>query len=128
MNDKSLTHKERALMDLIYTKPGQSVAELNRLLEDDSSYSSTRAALSRLVEKSQLETKQSGTRYTYHPIADQLSAGTSAIQRVMDTFFGGSPTATIGAVLGYANRSLSEQDRQVLLKLIAESTVAKDKN
>lgn len=120
-----LTRRERDVMDLIFAQPGLSVGEANEKLADGSSYSSTRALLARLVAKGHLTTSKQGARYLYSPQADQLQVGVSAVRRVMDTFFGGSPAATIDAVLGFANDRLTEQERAELLQMLAADKATK---
>ena len=118
MTDTVLTRRERQLMDLLYVNQGISVGEVNEILGDGSSYASTRAALSRLVEKNQLRFTKAGSRYIYRPVADSHSAGRTAVQRVVDTFFAGSTVDTIGAVLGFSDESLSEADYIKLMQML----------
>jgi BlaI family penicillinase repressor len=121
MTEAPLTRRERDVMDLIYAQPDLSVSEINDKLIDDSSYSSTRALLARLVAKGHLTTSKHGARYLYRPQADQRQVGTTAVRRVMDTFFGGSPAATIDAVLGFASDRLSDEEREELLQMLASA-------
>lgn len=123
-----LTRRERDVMDLIYAQPELSVSEINEKLADDSSYSSTRALLARLVAKGHLTTSKQGARYLYRPQADQHQVGVTAVRRVMDTFFGGSPAATIDAVLGFASDRLTEQEREELLHMLAAADATTRKN
>jgi len=123
-----LTRRERDVMDLIYAQPGLSVSEINEKLADDSSYSSTRALLARLVAKGHLTTSKQGARYLYRPQADHHQVGVTAVRRVMDTFFGGSPAATIDAVLGFASDRLTEQEREELLHMLAAADAPSRQN
>lgn len=118
MTEQSLTRRERQIMDLLFANPDLGVGEVNSHLADRSTYSSTRAALARLVEKGQLRFTRQGARYLYRPVARNASAGTKAVRRVVDTFFGGSPIATIDALLGYSSKKLSNAELGQLQDLL----------
>ena len=126
MLDKVLTRREREIMDLLYAEPNLCVSDVNSRLADGSTYSATRAALSRLIEKGQLQYDKQGSRFIYQPVADHRSAGQSAVRRVMDTFFGGSPVATIDAVLGFSSHKLSDSERQQIMHMLAAEKSGSD--
>ncbi len=128
MQDQNLTRRERSIMDILFAEPGLGVAEVQARMPDEMSYSAVRAALSRLVEKRCLSFTRVGAKYVYQPDSDRQQAGVSALQRVMDTFFAGSPAAAIDAVLGFATERIDEQERLELLALLdsrSRSTIDK---
>ncbi|MCZ6640496.1 MAG: BlaI/MecI/CopY family transcriptional regulator [Gammaproteobacteria bacterium] len=121
MTDSHLTPKERQIMDLLYARAKMSVGQVNDALGDGSSYSSTRASLTRLVEKNQVRHQRDGVRYLFSPAMDAHSASKKAIGRVMDIFFGGSPSATVDAVLKFSGDTLSSHELEQIQKLIKQA-------
>jgi len=128
MNEKTLTRRERQIMDLIYAEANLTVSDVNERLGEGATYPSTRAALSRLVEKKQLQFDKRGARYLYRPMLDTKSAGKNAVQRVMDTFFGGSPVATIDALLGFSNKKLSTDEIKQLQQMLDSAKLDRKNN
>ena len=78
-------------MDLIYRLGRASVSEVHEGLPDAPSYSAVRALMGTLVEKGHLSHRQVGRRYVYAPSVPAEDASASALQRLVHTFFGGSP-------------------------------------
>jgi len=113
-----LTPKERQIMDLLFARQAISVGDVQAGLDDGSSYSSIRASLTRLVDKGLLRYTQDGVRYLFSPVEDMETASQNAIRRVMDTFFRGSPLATIDAVLKFSGDSLSDDELEKIEELL----------
>lgn len=118
MSANKLTPKERQIMDLLFASQAMSVGDINKSLQDGSSYSSTRASLTRLVDKGLLRFTRDGVRYLFSPVEDVETASRQAIRRVIDTFFRGSPLATIDAVLKFSGESLSADELKKINKLL----------
>lgn len=118
MTKTKLTPKERQIMDLLFARQAMSVGDVQKGLDDGSSYSSTRASLTRLVDKGLLRYTRDGVRYLFSPVEDVETASQNAIRRVIDTFFRGSPVATIDAVLKFSGDSLSDDELEKLDELL----------
>ncbi len=114
-------------MDVIFADPGLSVSEINDRLDEPGSYASTRAALSRLVEKRHLRFVKDGARYLYEPTSDRKAAGNGAIRHVIDTFFGGSSVDAIDAMLAFSREKLTDDDYEQLMTLVDETRKGKRK-
>lgn len=115
-----LTAKERQIMDILYAQPRMGVSEVQDRLPEGSSYSSVRASLSRLVEKGHLQTARDGARHLYLPVNDPSTASKQALRRVMQTFFQGSPKATISAVLQFSDTDISEAELKEIQRMLDE--------
>jgi BlaI family transcriptional regulator, penicillinase repressor len=105
-------------MDVLFAEPRLSVNEINDRLDEPGSYASTRAALSRLVEKGHLQFVRDGARYLYEPTTDRKTAGHGAIRHVIDTFFSGSSVKAIDAMLAFSSEKLTEDDYEQLMALV----------
>lgn len=118
---KSLSRREREIMDVIYVMEKATAAEIKENLPNPPSYSAVRAMLKILEEKGQLEHKQDGSKYVYFPVVKKEDACKTALNHLVDTFFGGSAEEAVVALLDIKDKSLSEKDYNQLLKLIEDA-------
>ena len=90
-------------------------------MTDPASYSAIRTFLRILEEKKIVRHEQDGTRYVYIPIVEKERASRSALRHLLNTFFGGSVTQAISALLDEDSKNLSEEDWQRLSAMIADA-------
>ena len=90
-------------------------------LPDDPSYSSIRAAMTRLVAKGELNYSEQGPRYVYSPAVQLVKARRFALKKLVDTFFGGSSLKTMTALLDDASKQLSREEFEELQKQVTEA-------
>jgi len=108
---ESLTRREREIMDVLYALGNRASAEeIRERLTDAPSYSAVRTMLVRLEAKGFLRHSEEGLRYIYSPVASRASAQRSALGKLVRTFFGGSPSQTVAALLKQENWSDAELD------------------
>jgi BlaI family transcriptional regulator, penicillinase repressor len=103
----SLSRRERQIMDIIYARGEATAAEVNAALPDPPSYSAVRALLRILEEKGHLRHREDGPRYVYKPIESREKASRSALKRVVQTFFEGSFTKAVAALVDVEGGKLS---------------------
>ena len=107
-----LSRRERQIMDVIYRRGRATAAEVLDDLPDPPSYSAVRAMLRLLEEKGHLRHEQDGPRYVFLPIVARDRARQSALSHVIRTFFDGSATEAVAALLNDgAKLSNAELDR-----------------
>jgi len=94
-----LSRRERQIMDVIYRLGEASVADVQQGIPDAPSYSAVRALMGVLEEKGELTHVRVGPRYVYSPTTPREEARTSALERVLTTFFDGSPTQAMAALM-----------------------------
>lgn len=116
--ESNLTKRERQLLDALYQLEGGSVQQVLDAIENPPSYSSVRALLNRMVDKNHIKAERSGNRYLYYPLNNKKVAGASAMKRLVETFFGGSTTDAVKALLGNNQKKLSEDEVKILEKEI----------
>ncbi len=118
---QDLTRREKQVMDIVFARQETSAAEVREAMPDAPSYSAVRAVMSRLVEQGLLSFRADGPRYLYAATTPQHSAGKAALSHLVETFFGGSPANTFGALLGAASESLSDEELDKIERLIQEA-------
>ena len=107
-----LSRRERQIMDSIYRRGRATAAEVLEDLPDPPSYSAVRALLRLLEEKGHVRHEQDGPRYVFLPTVARDRARKSALKHVVRTFFDGSPTDAVAALLdGDTKLDESELDR-----------------
>ena len=118
---EKLTRRERQVMNILFEISEGTVNEVINKMDSAPSYSAVRAVLSRLVTKGLLRYHESGPRYVYAPVIGQRQASRSALQRVIDTFFDGSPVRTVNALMGISAKNLSREELDELEEIIAKA-------
>lgn len=124
---EQLTRRERQIMELLVAMGEGTVNDVRDRLPDDPSYSSIRAALTRLVAKGELTYSEQGPRYVYAPTVQLSKARRSALKSLIDTFFGGSSLKTMTALLDETSKQLSAEELEELQKQVADAKRRKGK-
>ena len=116
-----LSRRERQIMEVIYSRGRATAAEVRESLPDPPSYSAVRAMLRILEEKGHLSHSSDGPRYVYRPTGPREEARESALRRVVNTFFGGSPENAVAALLDLDDDRLDEDALARIARRIAEA-------
>ena len=106
-------------MDIVYRRGRATAAEVLADLADPPSYSSVRAMLRYLEDKGHLRHEQDGPRYVYLPTAPADKVRGSALAHVVRTFFDGSVSTAVAALL--ESKPLSREDYERLSRLLDEA-------
>jgi len=116
-----LSRRERQVLDVLYRAERATCAEVQNAMTDPPSYSAVRTFLRILEEKKIVRHEQDGARYVYIPIVEKERASRSALRHLLNTFFGGSVTQAISALLDEDSKNLSEEDWQRLSVMITDA-------
>jgi predicted transcriptional regulator len=115
-----LSRRERQIMDVIYRRGRATAAEVLEDIPDPPSYSAVRAMLRLLEEKGHIRHEQDGPRYVFVPIVHRDRARQSALTHVVRTFFDGSATDAVAALLNDGGK-LSPADLDRLSAMIEQA-------
>ncbi len=91
--------REREIVEALFARSEATVAEVRASLKSPPSYSAVRAMLTLLEQKGYVKHRRDGLRYVYSPSVDTDTAKGSAVQKLVDTFFGGSPARAVASLL-----------------------------
>lgn len=116
-----LSRRERQLMDIIYRLGRGTAAEIREAMPDAPSYSAVRALLRILETKGHLRHEQDGARYIFIPTIPAKDARLGALDQVIDTFFQGSASEAMAALLDNADKRLDRAELNQIARLIAEA-------
>ncbi|MEM6794947.1 MAG: BlaI/MecI/CopY family transcriptional regulator, partial [Acidobacteriota bacterium] len=116
-----LSRRERQIMDILFRLGPSSAAEIRQAMPDAPSYSAVRTHLRILGEKGHIRHEHDGPRYVYRPTVAQESAEKSALERLVKTFFGGSPERAMAALLDTSAPEMSDAELDRLEGLIQQA-------
>jgi len=116
-----LSRRERQIMDIVYRRDRVTVSEVLSEIPDPPSYSAVRALMRKLEEKGHLKHQEEGPRYVYSATLPRDKAKNSALNRLVRTFFEGSPVSAVAALLDSSSGDLSEEDLERLDRMIRQA-------
>lgn len=97
---EKLTRREREIMDTLFALGDRASAEdIRERLSDPPGYSAVRAMLAKLEAKGFVRHHEEGLRYIYTPTKSRAAAQRGALNKLVQVFFGGSPSQTVTALL-----------------------------
>ena len=108
-------------MDAVYRLGRASAADVHAALPAAPTYTTVRGLLRVLVEKGHLRQVKEGRRYVYLPSMPRRAAGVTSLTHVLRTFFAGSPSDAMAALLGSQRDRISEDELARLASLITEA-------
>jgi BlaI family penicillinase repressor len=109
-------------MDVLHSRREASAAEVLERLPDPPSYSSVRALLRILEEKGHVKHREEGMRYVYAARMSADDASRSALKRVVSTFFQGSPSEAIAALLESEDAPLKKEELKRIREMISKAS------
>ena len=116
-----LSRRERQIMDALHQRGRATAAEVQAALPEAPGYSAVRALLRILEDKGHIKHRREGARYVYLPRAKQETARRSALKRVVSTFFQGSVTQAMAALLETADTQLPDSELHKLQQIIEQA-------
>jgi len=114
----ALSRRERQIMDVLIRRGSATASDVRSELPDPPGYSAVRTMLSRLEDKGHATHRQDGPRYVYRATIDADEARESALERMVRTFFEGSPGKTVAALLDRSSADLTDAELDDLAGLI----------
>lgn len=118
---KGLSRRERQIMQVLYECGQATVSEVQGALPDPPSYSAVRRLIAILEEKGQVKHREEGGRYIYTPVEPWAQVSKSAIEQVVESFFGGSVESAVATLLTSQKTRPSEDELGRLEALIRQA-------
>ncbi len=116
-----LSRRQRQIMDILFRRPDSTAEEIRAQLPEAPSNSATRAMLSTMVKKDYIKQREENFRYVYAVAMEQETAQKSAVDRLINTFFNGSTSAAVSALLGMQSDQLSPKELGELSEIIEKA-------
>ncbi|HVF59337.1 MAG TPA: BlaI/MecI/CopY family transcriptional regulator [Thermoanaerobaculia bacterium] len=116
---QELSRRERQIMDLLFELGDAPAEEVRRRLPEPPSSSAVRVMLARLEKKGFVRHREEGQRFLYAPAVSKSRERRSALSRLVRTFFDGSTSQALTALLDVAE-DLSDEELARLTAVIHE--------
>ncbi len=116
-----LGRRERQIMEVVYRLGRASASDVLANLPDPPSYSAVRGMLRLLEEKGHLRHEQDGVRHVYFPTVPRDDIRESTMRHVLRTFFAGSMTAAMAALLDATDEPPSDRELDKLARMIQQA-------
>jgi predicted transcriptional regulator len=118
-----LSKRERQIMDAVYAHGQATVNQILDGIPDPPMRGALRTMLRILERKGHLAHSKHGREFIYRPTQPRGQAGRSALERVLDVFFGGSLESAVAAHLSDPRRAakLSQEELHRLSDLIDQA-------
>ncbi|MEM7477541.1 MAG: BlaI/MecI/CopY family transcriptional regulator [Planctomycetota bacterium] len=122
MSDTSkLSRRERQIMDAIYSLGEATVNQVVGSMPDAPTAMAVRRMMHILEDKGFLKRRKNGREVIYAPRQSRGKAGRSALQNVIETFFGGSLEEALAAHLHSKRDGISQEEHERLIHLIEQA-------
>jgi len=108
-------------MDILYRAGRATSAEVRAAMPDPPSYSAVRALLRILEEKGHVRHEQDAARYVFIPTVNRAIAKRSALRHVITTFFDGSASQAMAALVEMSGRGFDDDELARLRQLVDEA-------
>jgi BlaI family transcriptional regulator, penicillinase repressor len=119
-NKPELSRRERQILDALLEAGEAPAEDIRQRLPDPPSSSAVRVMLTRLEKKGYVRHREEGVRYVYTPAVSKTRERHNALSRLVRTFFGGSTTEAVTALLDSAG-DLSEEELDRLAGVIEKA-------
>ena len=114
----AFTDRELDVMSVLWELGSATVAEVRERLADDLAYTTVLTVLRTLEQKGHVGHTGEGRAHRYHPLVKREAAGRSALRRLLETVFDGSPELLLTQLV--SDKNLSEEELRRLRRLVEE--------
>lgn len=112
----SFTDRELDVMAVLWDRGSGTVAEVRDALSDDFARTTVLTVLRTLEEKGYVTHIAEGKAHRYVPSVEPDAAGRSALSRILDTMFGGSPERLLAQLV--SDRRIDRKKLRELRELL----------
>ena len=114
----SFTDRELDVMSVLWDVGPATVAEVRERIADDLAYTTVLTILRTLEQKGYVSHTEDGRAHRYKPLVKREVAGRTALRRLVEKVFDGSPELLLTQLV--SDKNLSDEELRRLRKLLAE--------
>jgi len=114
----NFTDRELDVMNVLWDAGSATVAEVRERLSDDLAYTTVLTVLRTLEQKGYVGHTGEGRAHRYRPLVKRAAAGRSALRRLVDKVFDGSPELLLTQLV--SDKNLGDEELRRLRKLLAD--------
>ncbi len=113
----AFTDRELDVMSVLWDVGPATVAEVRERIADDLAYTTVLTMLRTLEQKGYVSHTEDGRAHRYKPLVQREVAGRTALRRLVDKVFDGSPELLLTQLV--SDKQLSDEELRRLRKLLA---------
>jgi len=113
-----LSKREQQIIELVYERESLTAAEAEELLPGQPSNSTVRTLLRILEEKGQLSHRVEEGKFIYSAVKPRHSAAKQALESLVRTFYKGSVSDVVAALLTEDAANMSDEELEALQAMI----------
>ena len=114
----AFTDRELDVMSVLWDAGSATVAQVRERLSDDLAYTTVLTVLRTLEQKGYVRHTGEGRAHRYRPLVKRAAAGRSALRRLVDKVFDGSPELLLTQLV--SDKNLGDEELRRLRKLLAD--------
>jgi len=114
----SFTGRELDVMSVLWDAGPATVAEVRERIADDLAYTTVLTILRTLEQKGYVSHAEDGRAHRYKPLVKRETAGRTALRRLVEKVFDGSPELLMTQLV--SDENLSDKELRRLRKLLAD--------
>jgi BlaI family transcriptional regulator, penicillinase repressor len=112
------TARELDVISVLWDRGPSTVSEVQKALDDSLAYTTVLTILRILEDKGYVGHTTEGRAHRYRPLVERAEAGGSALKRLTQRLFGGSPELLLTRLV--EDEELSEEELRRMRDLLAE--------
>jgi BlaI family penicillinase repressor len=116
-----ISKRQAEILDIIFRLGEASVADIMGHLSESPTSGAVRRMLNILYAKGVVDFRQHGARKVYRAKVNKRAATKRAVNKVMKTFFAGSPAQMMASLFETSTLNLSEDEKKTLYRLIEKA-------
>ena len=116
-----MSQRQAQILDIIFRLGEASVSDIMDHLPQSPTSGAVRRMLNLLYAKGIVDFKQDGAKKIYRSRVKKEVARRKTLNRVVETFFGGSAARTMASLFEASTMNLSEKEKATLYKLIEKA-------
>jgi BlaI family penicillinase repressor len=121
LSQSGLSRREREIVEILHRIGRATASDVHESMPAAPTYSAVRATLRILEEKGHVSHELDGKRYVYLPAIPRQEAARSALDQVVNTFFGGSLEGMVRTFLSTSETNVQSDELDRLAVLIEEA-------
>lgn len=114
----TFTERELDVMSVLWDAGAATVAEVRERLADDLAYTTVLTVLRTLEHKGHVAHTGEGRAHRYHPLVKREAAGRTALRRLVEKVFDGSPELLMTQLV--SDKHLTAEELRRLRRLLEE--------
>lgn len=119
------TARELDVMGILWDRGPSTVSEVRAALSDDLAYTTVLTILRVLSDKGHVSHTPDGRAHRFAPLVEKSVAGSSALRRITDRLFSGSPELLLTHLVD--DEALSDEDLRRMRDLLARRLEGDDR-